>query len=335
MSLSSITSSADSLPSIPNQTSDGSTATLIPAFSESTNPRRKRLRKLCEIPSYKKAHIDRNESNKSMKYMDDQDEEKDNNENNDEEKDVIDTENEEDKSEEVDDDKESKETKSKIKRRDIVSSNKVSIASSSDKKSIASSSDKKKIASSSGKISNEEKLLNKVRNMKSIEKIVTLAIKSRKTGFKRDPRIITGDIRDEVNTGYNPSILIFEVVRRSSGKTWRECKSEWSANEDVGIRGWTCVGGRSKITGHGNMWIDDDNSEWTRGQCICMLSCPIKGAIKYRYSVKNDITGEVITLGSTCIKNWGKSLAARANATYAISVLPSKKEVAGKKWLFV
>lgn len=228
----------------------------------------------------------------------------------------------------------------------------------------------------------EEQLLRKVRKLDprrpgEMTKILTLARQSRKRGFVRDPRIVTGDVRDSEHNQYNLATLIFEIVRRSSSKanTWEECRNEWDCNADVGIMGWTCVGGKtwtpdvpdSVTAGAGarTVWLDDPlDDSWIEGQCLCLQTrCGTQGndhghkkasrAIKYRYSIKNRVTDDVVTLGSTCIQHWNKKFIADAKANYGWAVHTVKpgqsagdsssssssasahQRRAGKKWCFV
>lgn len=206
---------------------------------------------------------------------------------------------------------------------------------------------------SSLKFKNKEtKLLAVVRAMDpkleaDMKKLMQLAKKSRKNGFHRDERIVTGDIRDTTHTQCSPSTLMFEIARRSSdaATTWEECKAEWTGNIDEGIHGWSCVGGKKSQQHLGysrTVWLDDasDNS-WVEGQCLCLQTRSsdqgpkTTRGIKFRYSAVNKITGEVVTLGSTCINNWGGEFAAKAHDDYGWAVRAIKTPVPGRKWCVV
>lgn len=210
-------------------------------------------------------------------------------------------------------------------------------------------------------------ILNKVRGLdatdeKDLAKIVALGIISRNRGFILDERISRGDVRDTTHTQCSSSILYFELVRRSSNKatTLEKCKAEWVTNEQVGIGGWFCVGGllvpstlvplTKERDCERMVWLDDPRNEnWIEGQCLCMQTRghnkfgkikdndddkSSKRAIKFRYSIRNVKTNQVVVLGSTCIKNWGGEFARRANDLYKWAVRPVHTPVPVKKWLF-
>lgn len=210
----------------------------------------------------------------------------------------------------------------------------------------------------------ESTLLNKIRSLNAADKqdlakIVALAILSRRRGFVSDERISRGDVRNTEHTQCSPSVLYFELVRRSSDKatTLEKCKAEWVTNDQVGIGGWFCVGGvmaPSTVLPLSQedkrmVWLDDpQNDNWIEGQCLCMQTRSAgfskadklddnkveKRAIKFRYSIRNTKTNEVVVLGSTCIKNWGGEFARRADDLYKWAVRPVKVVVPAKKWLF-
>lgn len=186
----------------------------------------------------------------------------------------------------------------------------------------------------------DKKFMEKLMRMKNVEEVVALAIRSREQGFDRDARIITGDVRDKEHTSHNAMMLCFEVARRSVGNSWAECKEEWVGNEEEGIYGWICVGAKKMYHEGRQVWLDEgEEADWIEGQCVCLQT---RGGdsggqrmIKYRYSVKNKYTDEVITLGSTCINNWGKSLTDRALTTFRSAVLFKKQTNVAKKWLYI
>lgn len=213
----------------------------------------------------------------------------------------------------------------------------------------------------------ESAMMAKVRSLNAsdkqdLAKIMGLAILSRRRGFVKDERVSRGDVRDTEHTQCSLSTLYFELVRRSSKKatTLADCKAEWVTNEKVGIGGWFCVGGvLAPSTAcplyHEDkrmVWLDDpSNDNWVEGQCLCLQTRSNfskagnhngskssdkadKRAIKFRYSIRNINTGEVVVLGSTCIKNWGGEFAKRADDLYKWAVRSVKIPVPAKKWVF-
>jgi hypothetical protein len=211
------------------------------------------------------------------------------------------------------------------------------------------------------------------KNMRLVE---AMAVASRTRGFVRDPKIINGDVRASGASGedrsqHSLSTMYFEAIRRSKGLTWNQCRKEWSPNISVGFHGWFCVGGKTiQISRpHANphyslhskdhppitssiyspvVWDDDSKyDDWTEGQCLCLQtrarsSCAGTGegqrCIKYRYSIKNRLTDEVVVIGSTCAMHWGSQLANQATVSYKAVVRAVKSSssssaaIRGRKW---
>jgi hypothetical protein len=192
------------------------------------------------------------------------------------------------------------------------------------------------------------------------EAAIALAIRSRKAGFKRDPRIMTGDVRSSAYTGHHAPILIFELMRRSKADTLSAALLEWVAQEEFGILGWSCgptttkmatnlrtrsslgLGGclleprvlhpnanaNAKGIARPHQVIVDDGSDWIAGQCTCL-----RHDIRDRYRVINRFTGDIITLGSTCIESFGDAFTARAYYTRREAFHRIRRDVVvGRRW---